>query len=289
VKRLFLAAILTTGGGVALHAGAIIDCSGDKTQVNSCMAGKLPSFTTQLDWATMNKPADGSIHDSIWTVSNGIDVSVQGVGLNPVNGNLEGLRYAYNFGSIWTGTQWKTDARGMAYSFAGHFDAPDSPPAGGGWETDPGDHLLGLALNGISDQRQLLLNLSSGVSGIGFRASSKFNPDFILRVQVFAGLGGTGGLLADSTFNYAGVGGQCNSLIATIHNPPVACNDAPFIAALGFQRQAQSVLISTNDKTGFYVGDMYVDTEVPEPGPMILSALGLAVLALGRRRRRRTA
>lgn len=287
MKRLFLAAILAMSGGGALYAGVIIDCSGDKAQVNSCMAGKLPSFTTQLDWAAMHQPADGSLHDGVWTVSlpDGINVSAHGTGLTTVDGKPEGMLFGYNFGSIWDGTRWVMDAPGMPYGFAGRFDSKTTPPPGGGPETDPGECLLGLWLNGVSPNRQLVLDFDKGIYGVGFRASSSYETNFNLRVQVFAETGGAP--MLDKTLTYTGVGGECKSLL-TMNAAPTACNDAPFIAALGLAGQAKKLVLSTDDRSGFYMGTLYVSSSVPEPGAVILCGCGLVLLAIGSRRWRHT-
>jgi hypothetical protein len=295
LKRLITALTIAMCGGV-LHASVVIDCSGDKTAVNSCYASNLPNFTTQLDWAVFGTP-DGTIHNGVWTANNvlpGTSVSVTTQG----TGATEGLRLANNYGSVFSNGSWQLAQNGpptQSYSFPGHFDAPPntgltSAVAPG----DPGDHLIGLALDGSSIFPGMVVNFSSGVSEAGFRASSAFDANFQLRVQLFTGMGGTGTLLRDSTFSFNGSGGICNSLFVTVSNPPSPCNDAPFIAALNYNQGIQSMVISSSDTRGFYVGNLWIGNsnivigEAPEPSAIILSGCGIALLVAGRKRLRRS-
>lgn len=297
MKRLLLAITLTTITGGVLSASSVIDCSGNSAAVNSCYASKLPSFTTQLDWAVFGTP-DGTIHNGVWTAPNvlsGLDVSVSGQNLEQVNGTDEGLRLAYNVGTVFFGSQWTlaSSIPAAGYTFAGHFNQTSDPSAAlATIQADPSIHLLGLALNGASSNRQMLVDFSSGVSTFGFFASSEFAANFDLRVQVFAGAGGTGTLLSDNVFNYTGVGGQCGSMISAPF-APTGCDNAPFIHGSGFlsngwgsEGSARSIVISTNDAKGFYMSNMYLaQTEVPEPGPLVMCSLGLALVVVGSRKR----
>lgn len=296
MNRLLLAITLTTISGGVLSASSVIDCSGSSAAVNSCYSSKLPSFTTQLDWAVFGSP-DGTIHNGVWTAPNvlaGLDVSVSGQNLVQVNGTDEGVRLAYNLGTVFFGSQWTlaSSIPAAGYTFAGHFNQTSNPAAPlATIQADPATHLLGLALNGASSNRQLLLDFTSGVSTFGFFASSEFASNFDLRVQVFAGAGGAGAVLSDQTFSYTGVGGQCGGgLMLSAPNAPTGCNNAPFIYGSGFASGANgtaySMVLSTSDAKGFYISNLYLSTTaVPEPGPLVLCAVGLALVAFGSRKR----
>jgi hypothetical protein len=253
------------------------------------MASQLPNFQTQLDWAVFGTP-NGAIYNGVWTTNNilpsGVDVSVSAQG---VSGSAEGLRLAYNMGSVFMGGDWVPASlpANQPYSFGGHFDAPpDAQPTSAVAPGSPGDHLLGLALDGTplgGSPHDLVVDFSSGVTNVGFRVSSVYDANFTVRVQVFTGLDGTGTMLSDSSFSYTGSGGQCAGLFVSGTRPtPVPCNDAPFIAALGYNKQAQSVLISTTDARGFYVGDLFV-SDAPEPASVILSGFGILAIVARRR------
>jgi len=258
------------------------------------MASNLPNFTTQLDWAALNKPVNGDIYNNaMWTVNNVLPGMNLGIGDEGAVGASQGLRLAYNLGSIFYQGQW-TLASSLPnnlkpYSFAGHFDAPpDTTPGSAVNPGNPGDMLIGLALNGAVSTPNLLLNFNAaGFDNIGFRVSSGQNADFSVRVQVFAGLSGTGALLSDSNYSYLGAGGQCSNLFMTVSNPPQPCNDAPFLALLNYQDQAHSISITTNDTQGFYIGSVYAGSDEisnPEPAAWILAGSGIALVILGRRR-----
>jgi hypothetical protein len=291
VIRLGLTLTLAFIGSGQLFASGVIACSGDAGAVNSCYTSHLPSFTTQLDWAIVGTP-DGSLYNGVWTANNvlssGLDVSASGQNLAALN---EGIRLAHNIGRVFYGGEWtpagSTPVPG--YYHPGHFQQTSNPNASiNDIKSDPAVHLLGLALDGTMPiDGALLLNFSSGFDNLGFFASALVDTNFSLRVQVFAGAGGSGLSLSDTTFNFNGSGGTCASMM---NSPPTGCNDAPFIFASAFGNGAQSVLLSSSDNRGFYISNLYLgdgSAEVPEPGPMILSACGLALLLIGNKRFRR--
>lgn len=292
MKRLGLTLTFALFGSGQLFASGVIACSGEAAAVNSCYTSHLPTFTTQLDWAIVGTP-NGALHTGVWTANHllvsGLEVSVQGQNLAPVN---EGLRLAYNIGRVFYGGEW-TPA-GMTpspgYFHPGHFQQTSNPNADiEAIKANPAVHLLGLALDGNLTNQALLLDFSSGFDNLGFFASALTDADFSLRVQIFAGAGGTGASLADTTFNFNGSGGMCSSMT---NSPPTGCNNAPFIYASAFGNSALSVVLSSSDSRGFYIGNLYLadgSAHLPEPGPMILSAFGLAVLVIGRKRLRRNA
>jgi hypothetical protein len=293
VKRLGLTITLALIGSGHMYASGVIACSGDAGAVNSCYTSHLPSFTTQLDWAIVGSP-DGSLYTGVWTANNvlqsGLDVSASGQNLAALN---EGIRLAHNIGRVFYGGEWtpagSTPVPG--YYHPGHFQQTSNPSADiNTIKADPAVHLLGLALDGATPiDGTLLLNFSSGFDNLGFFASALVDTDFSMRVQVFAGAGGTGLSLSDTTFNFSGSGGTC---AAMVNAPPTGCNNAPFIFASAFGNGAQSVILSSSDNRGFYISNLYIydgSVAVPEPGPMVLSACGLALLLIGSKRMRRKA
>lgn len=291
MKRLGLTLTLAIIGSGQVYASSVIACSGDAGAVNSCYTSHLPSFTTQLDWAIVGTP-DGSLHNGVWTANNvlgsGLDVSASGQNLASLN---EGIRLAHNIGRVSYGGEWtpagSTPVPG--YYHPGHFQQTANPNANiNAIKADPAVHLLGLALDGTTpNDGSLLLNFSSGFDNLGFFASALVDNNFSLRVQVFAGAGGTGLALSDTTFNFTGSGGMCASMM---NSPPTGCNNAPFIAASAFANAGKSVILSSTDNRGFYISNLYLsDGAVPEPGPMVLSACGLVLLLIGSKRRRRNA
>jgi hypothetical protein len=148
-----------------------------------------------------------------------------------------------------------------------------------------------LALDGNTPltNEALILNFSSGFDNLGFFAAAQHATDYSLRVQVFAGAFGSGLSLGDFTFDLTGSGGTCASMNAV---PPTGCNDAPFIFASAFGNGAHSVVLSSNDVRGLYIGNLHIfdgsaPNAVPEPASVILSGCGIALLLVSRRLRRR--
>jgi hypothetical protein len=288
LNRLFLLTIALGTGGL-LNASTVIDCSGTAGAINSCVASKLPTFQTQLDWAILGQPFNGTIYNGLWTATNvlpsGMDVSVGGSGINPAD---EGIRLAYNLGTVFN-TEWTlaSNVLSAGSTHAGHFLATSNPAASlATIQADPTIHLMGLALNGLSATPQMLLDFSSGFDTLGFYGAAKSDTNFSLRVEVFAGSGGGGALLNDVTFNYpsGGAGGVCGTMLSA-PNAPVGCDNAPFFYASNFAQGAKSVLISTTDKHGLYISNLYIgDSNVPEPASMFLCGIGLVALATARRK-----
>jgi hypothetical protein len=293
VKRLLLITTLATIGGGALSASAVIDCSGTAAAINSCVSGHLPNFQTQLDWAVFGLTPNGTIYNGVFTTNNvlpsGLDVSLTSQG---GSGPDEGLRAAYNLGEVFFGGEWTLTSLipAAGYTHPGHFNQTSNPAATlAAIQADPTIHLMGLALNGVSANRQIVLDFNSGFDDLGFYAAAKGSANFTFRVQVFAGSGGTGAVLADQTFTYTGPGGTCASMLQ-VPSPPVGCNNAPFIYAQAFGNAAHSVFLSSNDADGFYLTNLMIGdslVSIPEPGPMVLCGLGIALLAFGSRKFRR--
>jgi hypothetical protein len=307
VKQILLAVTLLTGAGGLLDAATVIDCAGTTAQINACVASKLPNFTTQLDWAVFG-PAEGTIHhNALWTANNlltsGLDVTVSDLGTSA--DPTEGLRLAYNLGTVFHDFQWTTASTipAAGYVRPTHFNSSSNPNGTladiladrnpDGTIRDGTIHLLGLALNNVSANRQMVLDFSSGIVNFGFYASSATAANFDFRVQVFAGAGGTGTTLSDNSFSYTGVGGTCGTMLSQPF-APTGCNDAPFIYGsdygTAFNGTARSLVISSSDPTGLYMTNLFVydgTAEVPEPGAMVLCGLGIALLAIGNRKRLR--
>jgi hypothetical protein len=62
---------------------------------------------------------------------------------------------------------------------------------------------------------------------------------------------------------------------------------------VNYEGTAHSIRITTNDPNGFYISQLYAGNisadNMPEPGTVILSSCGLALVAIARRRYRRKA
>jgi hypothetical protein len=265
-----------------MSASTAISCSGDAAAVNSCYSSHLSSFNTQLDWAIFG-PADTALHTGMWTASSGgmtVDVSA------PNTSGAEGLRLADNYSRILSGGVWMQayNLPSPPYSFPGHFDS--QPDAGAG---SPGDHLMGLRLDGTNALGAMMINFNSPLTDLAFRMASTTSSLFNANVQIFSGINGGGTLLGQLNLSGLTGGGVCPGLNM---NPPVPCNDAPWLAFLA-QSGIRSVSISSSDPTGFYIGHLYVGngsivTTAPEPASLILCGCGAALLFFGKKRRQRS-
>jgi hypothetical protein len=276
--------------GGSLSASSAFSCSGVANSSNSCYTSHLSSFNTQLDWAVFGTP-DGNPHFGVWTAtSQGITINVLASATS--QSTMEGLRTAVNYNDVFIGGTWQpaVDFPPQPYSFVGHFDAPPnaqpgSPIAPG----SPGDHLMGLLLDGVNASGSLNINLSAAQTNLAFRLAAQHNSLFNATIQVFSGINQTGTLLDTINLtNFAG-GGTCTSLISVNHAAPVPCNDAPFVGFLA-TTGIRSLSISSNDATGLYLGNLMITTPsaVPEPTPLIFCGCGLALLIIGKKRWRRS-
>jgi len=237
-----------------------------------------------LDWAVFGA-ADGATHASLWTATSG------GLTVGVSEQNAFGLRRANNFSSLFDGTQWHlaTDVPSPGFYFGGHFDAPPDTIGTGSAVTPgtPGDHLMGLIGN-ASQTGVMTMNLTStfNVQNLGFRLSTTSTAAFSTEIQVWSGANGTGTLLTDYlSGTFAQGGGTCAALAITVSNPPAPCNDAPFVAFLNYAHIG-SLVITTNDVDGFYLGNLRYSTDVltPEPTPLIFCGCGLVLLIVGKKR-----
>ena len=277
MKRVLIAVSLATLVAGMASASTAFSCSGVATASNSCYSSNLPIFNTQLDWAVFGTP-DGTLHSGVWTASsNGIsvDVSTQNVAAT------EGLKTAYNYARILDNGFWAlpTEIAGISpYNFNGHFDAPPDVNSAFG-PSSPGDHLMGLSLDGTSQNSLMTLNFSQTFNDIGFRIAAVSNPTFDAIISIYSGANGTGTLLNQLNLSSLGGGGTCASLR---NSTPVPCNDAPFVAFMA-QNAFASMTIWTNDNTGFFISNLSI-AEAPEPTSLILCGCGVALLAFGKKR-----
>ena len=158
-----------------------------------------------------------------------------------------------------------------------------------------GDHVVGL----LHGQAPLLINFDQSIFSVGFYISTKTNADFIATVKVYDHLNPLSSDTPILTYRIdtdgAGGGGDC----ASEYNG-VPCNDAPFLgidgnsALLGTPTSFRSMVISTNDNTGFYIDALYLgtvagegnpgDPSVPEPASYTLIGGGMILVALATRK-----
>jgi hypothetical protein len=249
----------------------------------------LSSFNTQLDWAVFGAP-DGSPHFGVWTAtSQGIQIDVSTTSTS--QNTAEGMRTAVNYYDVFNGTSWQhwTNVPGSPYAFDGHFNArPNSSPGSPMTVGNPGDYLMGLLLDGVNATGNLNINLSTAQTNLAFRLASQYQSSFNATIQIFSGINQTG-LLDTINLSSPVGGGTCAGLMAAPATP-VPCNDAPFIGFLA-TTGIRSISISSNDATGFYLGNLLITTGtsgVPEPSPLIFCGCGLALLVIGKKRWRRS-
>jgi hypothetical protein len=290
VKAKILAALLAGCFGGALQASTVISCAWTTSALNTCLAGGLTNFQTQLDWAAFGTP-DSTVHSTLWTSNMGglnVTVSEQNAGVG------EGARSAYDFGSVkFAGTWYDANTAPVSspFNFVGHFNSiTDSQPSSPTPPDSPyGDHLMGFAGNGVANaNKALVLDFgTNGVSNIGFRIAAVSTVSFNATLVLYSGANGTGSVLGSYTSGTLGGGGTCSSLVSVAGSAPVPCNDALMLMATGFAG-VQSVLVKTNDANGFYIGDIFLTdsalTSVPEPTPFVFAGCGLLLLILGKKR-----
>lgn len=286
MRTKILAFVIAGLFGGALHASTVISCGWDTTALNNCMSGGLANFQTKLDWAAFGTP-DGAVHTGLWTANTGgMNISVSTIG----TGSGEGSRSAYVFDAVKVGGVW-TDP-GLApfatpYAFPGNFNSitDSQPPSPEAPDSPYGDHLMGLRGNGDTSvpatSRQLLIDFGQTLGKVGFRIASNSDFSFNATVQFFGGANGTNPI-GTWHFNSLTGGGVCNTLSINAANPPIPCNTAPFIAAMGINARGMS--ISTSDVDGFWIGDIHT---APEPSAMIFAGCGLGLLYLGRKKFKR--
>jgi len=254
----------------------------------------LPSFETQLDWAVFDAPGvpTGAIHNGTWNAtSQGIDlaVSYQNAGANG------GLITANNFDSVFESGHWvaaENSVNPQPYAFRGHFDAPPNTSPGSPIAPGmPGDHLMGLYLNGVSNAGVMVINFAQALDDLAFRLASTSTSTFDTTIRIFSGLNGVG-QIGQLTLNGLSGGGTCTSLYSAANGGTtvIPCNDAPFAGFLAatIDGGIHSVTISTSDPTGFYAGNLLVSQSTPEPTSLVLCGFGAALLIIGKKRWRRS-
>ena len=287
MKVKILATLLAGLFGGALHASTVISCGWDTSALNTCLAGGLTNFQTQLDWAAFGTP-DSTVHSTLWTATTGglnITVSEQNAGAG------EGARSAYDFGSVkYLGTWYDANSAPVAspFNFVGHFNSiTDNQPASATPPDSPyGDHLMGFAGNGAGGaNKSLVIDFGTAtISDLAFRIAAVSTVSFNASMTIYSGANGTGTILATYSSGLLNGGGTCSGLISVAGSAPVPCNDAAMLMATGFTG-ARSVVINTTDLNGFYVGDVFVtSTDTPEPTPFVFAGCGLLLLILGKKR-----
>jgi hypothetical protein len=284
VRAKILAAMLAGVFGGALHASTVISCGWDTSALNTCLAGGLTNFQTQLDWAAFGTP-DGTVHSSLWTQNMGgfiVTVSEQGAGAG------EGARSAYDFGSVkFAGTWYDAQSAPVAspFYFQGDFNSitDNQPPSPLPPDSPYGDHLMGYAGNNtVNANRALVIDFGqSNVDNVGFRIAAVSSVSFTTSLVLYSGANGTGTVLGTYSSGTLSGGGTCDGLVTVGGAAPVPCNDAMMLMATGFSG-VRSVAIKTSDNNGFYVGDIFLST--PEPSSIVLGGAGLLLLILGKKR-----
>jgi PEP-CTERM motif-containing protein len=245
---------------------------------NTCSAGHITDFNANLQWNALG-PASGIPFTGTASGNSGnTTVSVTSSG---------SMILADNYGMVPNGSGgWinPTFLPSAPFRFTGRFDAPpDSAAAGFAPVGSPGDYLVGVYQN----NSPLMLAFSQAIGGFAFRVSTNSLMSFDVSITEYASMDGTGPALASNTFTNLAGGGNCPGLF---NIPPTPCNDAPWIVATGFgSTPVGSIVIHTNDTSGFYIGGIYT-SDVPEPGTTGLIGLGLvSVAVLARNRRKRPA
>jgi len=234
---------------------------------------------------------DGTVHPSIWvspTAGAVVDVRTD---VDPAAG---GLRTANNYVDILDGSIWRprTDfPTAQPFGFQGHFDAPPNSALNSAMAPGlPGDHLMGLLVDGTTSAGVLTVNFSGGLSNLGFRLAANELSIFDATIRIFSGLNGTGSQIDQLNLRDLAGGGLCTSLSASSNSNlvPSPCNDAPFLGFLD-AGGIRSLTVGTSDTRGFYIGNLlYANTPVPEPASFLLCGLGAAALIVAQRRRRRS-
>jgi hypothetical protein len=290
--------------GLYLMVSGVLGAAG----ITSCMFdGSLPSqnadpcyqagtfFTTPLalapvtlDWGTAFGKADipNSLSASLTTNIAGVTV---GVSVDPDftlrRVDNEVFVWDPNIGA-WVTPEGSGDSNIHAdNTYDGHFNAPGSSA-----QTGDGAHLLDM--NGAGSY---MLTFNRGINSAGLLLSSEsaaFDSNFDATIQAYGqagSLGGVGPLLATYRISTTGVGGQCDSLN---NNPPVPCNDAPFIGIRApgniDSPQIYKIVISATSGVGnvesLALGSLqFAELAAPEPSAIFLCGAGLVLIGLLRR------
>jgi hypothetical protein len=277
VKCTLVGVVAAFLSGMALQASTVITCSESAMVTNTCTAAHITDFNANLQWNALGSASGVPFTSPATASANGNQVTVSAFGGNMI--------LADNYGLISNGSGgWinPTVLPSAPFRFSGRFDAPpDTASPGFQPVGSPGDYLVGVYQNNNS----MLLAFSQATQAFAFRVSTNSIFMFDVTVSEFASADGSGTALATNTFTNLG-GGNCPGLF---NNPPVPCNDASWLVGSGFApSQVQSIVIHTNDTSGFYIDGLYL-SDVPEPGTTALIGLGLVSVGLLARRRRRKA
>ena len=129
-------------------------------------------------------------------------------------------------------------------------------------------------------QGPLLIQFSLPINSVGFYISSKNDFGVDATIKAYNVLNPTTSdipILSYRVTDTAGGGANCAGLS---QEPPVPCNDAPFLAIDAMSSQFMSIVISTTDTNGFYIDQMYLGAaeEVPEPASGLLIGGGILLL-----------
>lgn len=280
--RILRCVVLSAAVAASLSASTVLTCSfnGGPFSGAGCYNSPALFTTSSTDWlaalGAANQPAH-TVASGPWqfTDTNGVTV---GLTTGPALGATDTLLRADNFTRYFdsgTGTWRPYNAPGSPYiayaAVQSFFDAP--PDVGAGF---PGDHLV--STNG--QPGPLEIQFSQGINGVMFRISTPTSTDVVATIAAYSQANPTAFDTPISTYsiNATNAAGTCVSLG---NNPPVPCNVAPYIGIEGIPGNIRSVVISTPDNAGMYIGSLYLDydsTGIPEPGTFAL--FGGALIAL---------
>jgi hypothetical protein len=289
--------------GAVLNAGATdISCTLNSV-AQSCYQQNQVPYDETVNWLTGLGEAYGGPHSGAWSTSNqAINVTLT----SPAT-----LQRSDNTGFAWDGAEWTlpdfapggtVDISGTTEyisTYSGHFGAPDLPSTSAPYATGStgelggefGDDLLGTL--GVAP---LTISFATPVTSAGFLVSSRSLADFTATLQAYDS---AGDLLGTYLLTAMGLGGACSGLGDFSTGNPQPCTDsmssyyspAPFIAFLGQNNDISKLVLQTNDSTGLFIDQMYLDEsfgpQVPEPETLILFGSGLCVFAWLLRRKMR--
>jgi hypothetical protein len=146
---------------------------------------------------------DGTPQTGPWSATSG---SVQ----IDVTASLGGLRIADNFASIFEGGQWILAMNSLTapYPFQGHFDPPPNTSATSAIPPgSPGDHLMGLYLNGTTSAAHMTVSFDEAMSDLGFRLASNQLSTYDATIRIFSGMNATGAMIGEMNLSAMGAGG----------------------------------------------------------------------------------
>jgi hypothetical protein len=293
--------LLGVAVGVVLNADATsISCTLDNA-AQSCYQQSQVPYDETVNWLTGLGEAYSGPHSGAWSTSNeAINVTLS----SPAT-----LQRSDNTAFAWDGSEWtlpdfapggSVDVAGSTEyisTYAGHFGAPNLPSTSGPFATatvgelggEFGDDLVG-TLGGAP----LTITFSTPVTSVGFMVSARSLANFTATLEAYDS---AGDLLGTYMLTAMGLGGACSGLGDFSSGNPQPCTDttsgyyspAPFIAFLGQNNDISKLVLQTDDNTGLFLDQMYlneqVGPQVPEPETLILFGSGLCVFAWLLRRR----